>query len=308
MQDKRILVAGYGKLGRRVARQLAEQHTVYALKRNPQAPDGEVKLCFADIAQLEDLTGCLQQAIPDGVDYLIYCLSPGERSEQGYRAAYLTGLKNILTALPGIARLRHVIFVSSTSVYHQCDDEWVDEQSPCQPVSFSGKILREAEQFLQSQPVASTIVRFSGIYGGGRSRLIEQVRQALENNDPIKLAEGYTNRIHEDDCVGFLCHLMELLDQEEKLEPMYLATDSAPVPLAQVYQFIGEQLQDGLSANEQCTLQLEISSPLETGSTAKALRRAGSKRCCNTLLLNSGYELTFPTYREGYARCQAEVF
>jgi nucleoside-diphosphate-sugar epimerase len=300
MQDKRILVAGYGKLGRRVARQLAEQHTVYALKRNPQTPDGEVKLCFADITQLDNLTGCLQQTIPGGVDYLIYCLSPGERSEQGYRAAYLTGLQNILSALPSIATVRHVIFVSSTSVYHQCDDEWVDEQSPCQPVSFSGNILREAEQYLQSQPVASTIVRFSGIYGAGRSRLIEQVREALQNGSPLTVAEGFSNRIHEDDCVGFLCHLMGLLDQGKSLAPLYVASDSEPGSLAEVYAFIGEQLQTRECSETPTSASLQIKTSTSSTSTS-SIRRAGSKRCRNDLMLNSGYRLRYPSYREGYA-------
>lgn len=296
MQDKRILVAGYGKLGQRVARQLASQHPVYALKRSPQTPDPEVSLCFADVTRPESLTRSLQQTLPEGVDYLIYCLSPSERSEPGYRAAYVTGLMNVLGAMPNSVRLKHIIFVSSTSVFHQADDEWVDEQTPCQPTSFAGKVLLEAEQFLQlhsqKQPVATTVVRFSGIYGGGRSRLIEQVRQALQSGSSLAVAEGFSNRIHEDDCVGFLCHLMALLEQGETLEPIYLATDSEPVALAEVYQFVARQLQDiepGLAKHQ---LQTEVS--------ARVPRRAGSKRCRNSKLLASGYTLKFPSYKQGY--------
>ena len=299
MQDKRILVAGYGKLGQRVARQLATKHQVTALKRSPQAPDQDVHLCFADVTQPEKLNQCLAQNLPEGVDYLIYCLSPSERSEQGYRAAYVTGLKNVLAALPNSARLKHLIFVSSTSVFHHSEHEWVDEQTPCQPSSFAGKVLLEAEQFLQQQAVTTSVVRFSGIYGGERSRLIEQVRQALLSGSSLAVAEGFSNRIHEDDCVGFLCHLMDLLDQGKRLETLYLATDSKPVALAEVYQFISEQLQAGLATEEQRPLQLEHN------TQANKQRRAGSKRCCNALLLNSGYALKYPSYREGYARCRA---
>lgn len=301
MKDKRILVAGYGKLGQRVARQLATAHQVFALKRSPQAPDTDVSLCFADVTQPENLTRSLKQALPEGVDYLIYCLSPSERSEQGYRAAYVTGLKNVLGAMPNSARLKHLIFVSSTSVFHQSEDEWVDEQTLCQPTGFAGKVLLEAEQFLQQQSVASTAVRFSGIYGGGRSRLIEQVHQALQGSSTLAVAEGFSNRIHEDDCVGFLGHLMDLLDQGKTLASLYVATDSEPVTLAEVYQFISEQLQAGLSAKERRPLQLE------TNAAANTRRRAGSKRCHNRLLLNSGYQLKFPSYREGYAQCETAL-
>ena len=31
------------------------------------------------------------------------------------------------------------------------------------------------------------------------------------------------------------------------------------------------------------------------------MRRAGSKRCRNRLLLETGFEFTYPSYREGYA-------
>ncbi len=298
MQDKHILVAGYGKLGRRVALQLADRYRVTALKRSAQRPDPEVALCFADINQQASLTKVLAQALPEGAHYLLYCLSPAERSEAGYRAAYLNGLTNLLAALPNRQALRHVIFVSSTSVYHQADGQWVDEHSPCEPTAFSGKVLLEAEQFLQQQAVDSTIVRFSGIYGGSRSRLISQVQQALEGNRLLTYSSGFTNRIHEDDCVGFLCHLMSLLDQHESLAPLYIGTDSEPVELAEVYRYIAGQLQSDLAVEQRQTLTL-LENPDATQS-----RRAGSKRCSNRLMLSSGYQLIFPSYREGYARIQ----
>ena len=296
MQDKHILVAGYGKLGRRVAMQLADSFRVSALKRSPQTPDAGVALCFADLNDPPGLSETLAQALPDGADYLLYCLSPSERSEAGYRAAYLNGLKNLLTAIPNRNALKHVIFVSSTSVYQQDSGEWVDEQSPCQPTSFSGKILLEAEQFLQRQAIKATIVRFSGIYGGSRSRLIDQVRHALDKDEVLTASPGFTNRIHEDDCVGFLCHLMTLLAQNKSVAPLYLGTDSEPVEQAEVYRFIAGQLQAELALEQRQTLKLE-----DSPETAKP-RRAGSKRCANRLMLSTGYELRFPSFRQGYAQ------
>ena len=43
--------------------------------------------------------------------------------------------------------------------------------------------------------------------------------------------------------------------------------------------------------------------PLRDAAPASAppRRRAGSKRCRNTRLLESGYNFRYPTFREGYA-------
>lgn len=301
MQDKRILLAGYGKLGQRVAAQLATDHPVMALKRSPQPATDKIRLCFADLTRPEQLRPALEASIPQGVHYLIYCLSPSERSEHGYRNAYFVGLKNLLAALPYAPSLEHIIFVSSTSVFHHEQHEWVDEQTLCQPEQFSGRILLEAERYLQGYPVPSTIVRFSGIYGGGRSRLIDQVRHALATHQPVSLAGGFSNRIHEDDCVGFLCHLIKLLDQGRKPEALYIASDSMPVELADVYCYIAAELQKDLAAESQTQLVIQQSE----GHQIK--RRAGSKRCTNQRMLNSGYQLKYPSYREGYAAPQASA-
>ena len=44
-------------------------------------------------------------------------------------------------------------------------------------------------------------------------------------------------------------------------------------------------------------------SPLRSAaaSSPPSHRRAGSKRCRNRRLLESGYEFLYPTFREGYA-------
>jgi len=84
MQGKRILVVGYGKLGQRVAHKLSEKHQVIALKRSPIEQVGKVSMCFADVTESVSVKDSLHESVAGGVDYLIYCLSPSERSEQGY--------------------------------------------------------------------------------------------------------------------------------------------------------------------------------------------------------------------------------
>lgn len=294
MQRKRILVIGYGKLGSRVAQELSQDHQVIVIKRSKVENEHNLTMCYADITQSKSLENICQQNFAD-IDYLIYCLSPSERTEEGYRDAYVTGLKNVMSCLPKLNTLKQLIFISSTSVYHQAKGEAVDETSACLPSTFSGKILLEAEAYIARLNVASTTIRFSGIYGRTRSRLIYQVEQALQNGEVLSASPGYTNRIHEDDCVGFICHLIGLLEQDKQLEACYIGTDSCPVEQVKVYQFIAKKL---LSSSKEFKGSSVFK--IEEASSAKSSRRAGSKQCMNKRMIQSGYQLKFDSYKEGY--------
>ena len=119
-----------------------------------------------------------------------------------------------------------------------------------------------------------------GIYGPGRTRLIEQVRSGLHVPES---PEQYTNRIHRDDAAGLLAHLLLQADKGELLAPCYLGVDDEPAPLYEVATWLAEQL--GVSL-------------LEEGATAN---RLGSKRCSNALARESGWVPQYPSYREGYS-------
>ena len=280
MSSKRILMLGCGKIGLRVANLLCTEHKVWGLSRNSQANTAKnIEFITADVCDLNKL----KTQIPENLDYVIYCLTPSERSEQAYRQVYLTGLNNLFAALPEGQHLKRLYFISSTGVYHQNNDEVVDESSTTFPTSFSGQVLLEAEALCTQSIHPSTIIRFSGIYGGQRSRLIEQVKkgEAKLSNKP-----RLTNRIHEDDCVGFICHLIQEDMQGKNNERLYLASDERPVDLNDVLRFLASKL------------SLELAHQSES---KKDTRRAGNKKCSNLKMLESGYKLRFTGYQEGYS-------
>ncbi|MFT6123803.1 MAG: nucleoside-diphosphate-sugar epimerase [Oleiphilaceae bacterium] len=287
MSAKRILIVGCGKIGLRVATLLSKSHHVWGLNRSihskgVQSVDSEntshIQFITADVCKPESLNSQL----PEHLDYIIYCIAPTERNEAAYREVYLTGLKNVISALPNPDFLKRLYFISSTSVYHQDDHSLVDETSATLPISFSGRVLLEAEAYCNQLPISSTIIRFSGIYGANRSRLIEQVNM---HNAKLSANTRLTNRIHEDDCVGFILHLIQQNIQGNINEPVYLASDSEPVDLNEVIKFLAKILGHELTA--------------ETSNDAEK-RRAGNKKCSNQKMLDSGYQLHFPSYREGY--------
>ena len=101
---------------------------------------------------------------------LVYCVAASQRDEAGYRQAYVEGLANLQAALAS-QDVKRILFVSSSAVYHQNDDGWVDEASTTQPPRFNGKVMLEAEQqAADSMTIPGTVVRFQWhLWAGAQS-------------------------------------------------------------------------------------------------------------------------------------------
>lgn len=272
------LIVGCGDVGSRLGVRLAAAGwTVHGLRRSvAQLP-----------VQLLPVAGDLQSdacppAWPTGtLDYLVYCVAADESGEAGYRAAYVEGLRRVLGWLAQHGqRPKRLLFVSSSSVYGQQDGEWIDEASPAEAASFSGRIMREAEQLALRSGMAATVVRLTGIYGPGRRRLLDQVRQGYRVAIEPPL---YGNRIHVDDAAGLLAFLLQADARGMALDDCYLGVDDTPAPLHDVVSWLREQL--------------GVSHWAEQAS----VRRAGSKRCSNARARALGWQPQYASYREGYA-------
>lgn len=274
----RMLIAGCGYVGSALGRELiAATHEVWGLARNPASiPDG-IRPIAADLGIAESLG-----RLPPALDVVFYMAAPGGSSDERYRTVYVDGLANLLAALVAQHRLpSRVFFVSSTAVYAQDQQEWVDESSPTLPIHFSGRRLLEAEATLRAAPIPGTVIRFGGIYGPGRTRLVKSVQsgRAVFRESPPQ----WTNRIHRDDCAGALRHLAGLADPAD----LYLGVDCEPAREQDVQRWLAEAL--------------DAPPPRPTSADDPAARAArGNKRCRNDRLLASGYTFAYPTYREGY--------
>lgn len=281
LAGQRILIAGCGDLGSSLGLALlVEGAQVWGLRRHPARIPPGLQPLQGDVSTpdgLASLTGL-------SLDYAVVILTPGGFDDDSYRRVYVDGLRHLLASLPDVKRL---LFVSSTSVFAQSDGGWVDENSPTAPDSFSGRRLLEAEQLLPASGRAYSVLRFGGIYGLGRSRLIDEVVAGIGSP-----ASGpFSNRIHRDDCVGILHHLLRLDAGGHAVEEMYLGVDSCPAPLTEVKQWVAQQL--GLPADH-------------LRPSDKERSRGGNKRCSNARLLASGYRLIYPGYQDGYRAMLAQ--
>ncbi len=270
------LIVGCGDLGTETGlRLVAAGWSVTGVRRSPH------RLPESIVGVSADLTGSLNElpsASPQHVDALVFTPTAGERSAEAYRAVYLDGLIRLLDALDDSGRTPgRVLAVSSTAVYGTDDGGDVDETTPTSPTSATGQVLVQAEVALHARRRDATTLRLAGLYGPGRTSLIEQVRrgEAL-----VPEERALTNRIHRDDAAAAIVHL---LTQVAEPAPIYLGVDHAPVDRGEVIRFLASEL--GMPEPP-------------TGPTPR--RRGSNKRCRNDRLVATGFEFTYPTYREGY--------
>jgi nucleoside-diphosphate-sugar epimerase len=270
----RILIAGCGDIGTALGtRLLADGHDVWGLRRSAAPlPAGMhvLRMDLTDPAALGNL--------PDGFDTVFYIVTPDAYEDAAYASAFVCGTENLLRALSSDgARPGRLIFVSSTSVYGQSHGEWVDETSATDPRSFAGKRLLQGEEFVLGGHVPGTVVRFGGIYGRGEGRLVKRIRDGAPCQEAPPL---YTNRIHRDDCVSVLHHLLDL----DHPQQIYLGVDSEPASQCAVMEWI--------------SAELGLPPPLRTAAVDE--HGKGGKRCRNARLLATGYRFLYPSYRDGY--------
>ena len=278
MSAPSVVIAGCGGVGSRLASQLlAAGWEVHGLRRNvARLPEGVIGIA-GDLFNKE----CPDTWPIGGVDYLVYCAAATDHDEAGYRKAYVQGLQHVLEWLGDYGQEpKHLVFVSSSSVYGQQNGEWVDETSPTQAVGYSGQVMLEAEQVAFDSGIPATTVRLTGIYGPGREWLLSQVRQGYRVAVEPPL---YGNRIHVDDAAGLLAYLLLHVEQGGALEKVYIGVDNAPAPLAEVVDWLRGYL--------------GVTEWAEDAS----VRRAGSKQCSNARAKALGWTPTYPSYREGYA-------
>ena len=270
-----LLVIGCGDLGGAVASHFAAQGwSVTGVRRSTAAITG-VNMIAADVTQPATLAP-LRALAPE---FVLIVLTPGSFSDERYRAVYVDGLANILTNLD-CSHLRRLLWVSSTSVFNQDDGSLLDETSPAQPASFSGRRLLEAEQLLRSSALPQTSVRFGGIYGPGRDRLLQQLRGGRRSpSSPPKIS----NRIHRDDAAGILQFLLQRAADGTALDELYLGVDTAPTPIAEVEQWFAQYLHLEYDAMTIATGEL----------------RGGNKRCSSARLQQLGYRFIYPSFRQG---------
>lgn len=213
MKNK-ISILGIGWLGFPLAKKLIE--IGYEIKGSTTSENKLDELKTNDIQpfQIElsenEIIGNIENFLNES-EVLIIDIPPKLRNNPTEN--FVEKIKLLITAIEK-STVKNVLFVSSTSVYADAFPILeIDENTIPNPDSESGKQLLETEQILLSNTnFQTTILRFGGLIG--------------EDRHPIKFLAGKTNLenpdapinlIHQDDCVGIICEILNQVQQDKTI-------------------------------------------------------------------------------------------
>jgi nucleoside-diphosphate-sugar epimerase len=267
---RRILIAGCGYVGTaaadlfHAAGWLVEgwTHSAISAARLLDKPYPINTVDFTDRHQVN--------ARPQNFELVIHCASTRGGDAESYRQVYLNGVTNLLDRFIGST----VLFTSSTSVYAQQGGEWVNEQSPAQPLHEAGKVLRETEDLVLSS--GGIVVRLAGIHGPGRSAILTRFLRG-EAIDPAD--DRYMNHIHRDDVAEALVVLAETSTRQDSI---YNIADDSPILRTDCYRWLSEKL----------------SRPMPPKGDVPGPRKRGrsNKRISNLKLHECGWVPRYPSF------------
>ncbi|XAS64754.1 NAD(P)H-binding protein [Micrococcaceae bacterium Sec5.8] len=295
-----VLMAGCGDLGTEAGLRFAKAgHRVVGWRRSPEKLPAAIEGVAADLSSDE------LPPVPADTTAVVVAVAADAPTEAAYRAAYVDGLSNVVDAiLASGAPVRRVVFVSSTAVHGDAGGNWIDERTTPEPGGFSGRIIREAEELLSRRlsgtGITPVVLRLGGIYGPGRTRLIDQVRGG---SAVIPAESRFTNRIHRDDAAAAIEHLCTM---DAVPAPVYLGVDNEPAELGEVLGFLAAELglprppSDAVEHNGTGGTSQGRGSTGGTSQGRGEPSRGGNKRCSNALLRSTGFVFQYPGFREGY--------
>jgi nucleoside-diphosphate-sugar epimerase len=287
----RVAVLGCGYVGLELCRQLGGE--AVGVRRSTDGlraiEETGATAVQADVTEPETLA-----AVPDA-DVVVFAASSGGRGAEAAREVYVEGQQNALAEFAGRAEPPdRYVYTSSTGVYGDHGGDWVDEETPLEPVTEKTEVLVEAERVAldgaRERGIDGTVARYAGLYGPERYRLARYVE------GPV--TEGYLNMVHRDDAAGAVGFLVtEDLARDEAV----LVVDDEPVEKWAFADWLAEQ------CGEPAPPKRTVEERLESDVPESVRRRlTTSKRCSNAKLRELGYEFRYPTYREGYRAAIAD--
>jgi nucleoside-diphosphate-sugar epimerase len=270
-----VLIAGCGDLGTEAGlRFAADGHRVVGLRRRADLLPSRIEGRSVDLRREAPV-------VDDDTEVVVVALAAGSRTPGEYRATYVVGLRNVLDGIAASSAGPRLLVVSSTAVYDVTDGGLVTEETPARGGTPTADVLLEAEQLLRERAPEAVLLRLGGVYGPGRERLIEQVRDGSATRSERRDGSPHTNRIHRDDAAAAIVHLTTVVSEPEAV---YLGVDDEPVRLDEVLLFLAAEL--------------GVAAPPTAPPTGR--QAGGDKRLSNARLRSTGFAFAYPTFREGY--------
>ena len=186
--------------------------------------------------------------------------------------------------------LEWIGYLSTVGVYGDHDGAWVDEDTPCKPVSKRSldRLRTEADwqAFANAKQIPLVMLRLSGIYGRGRNGLVNLANGTAKR--VIKPGQIF-NRIHVDDIASAVQYL-----STSNISAIFNVTDSEPAPPQDVVTFCAALM--GILPPPEIPYDEANMSPMARSFYGEV------KRVSNAKLLGTGFEFTNPDYRTAFTK------
>ena len=268
-----VLILGCGDIGTRVGLSLLEGGwRVAAARRNPDRLPDQFDRHTVNLADPASW-GSLDAVAPD---YVVVTPTPQSYDPAGYQAGF-AGVAKTLASQKWIAPCHRVIWVSSTRVYRESGGGWVDEHSPLNLDEAQASSMIAGEVAIRRAATA-TIIRPAGVYGDPEGMLMRRVRVG-EGGATTAL---YGNRIHREDLARLVVHCIDRDVAGQSVPPTVVGADDDQTPTHEIEDWLADQIGVTLTRPPD-------PSPLRA-----------NRRCRNALLEKIGFQLSYPTWREGY--------
>lgn len=297
---RRLVVFGAGYIGGALARRAAaDGWRVTALTRNPDTAAAlRAAGCAVVVARLDADDWWDAPELRDGAERVAVTVAAGGGGAEGYRRSYVDGLASVVGwarrsvergAWSGERGAGHLIYTSSTSVYPQGGGARVTEADPVGGEAETTRALVEAEGIAAGWPGPATILRLAGIYGPGRTHLVEQVRRGEASGHP----EAHLNLIHRDDIVAACAAVWARGGAGDTGAEIFNLADEGAATKGEVVAWLAARL--------------GVGAPVFTGAPAGGRRMVTPDRIIDAGRARTvlGWRAGRPTFREGYAEVLA---
>lgn len=276
LADRTILVAGCGYLGLEVAK-VFKRHgwRVCGLSRTAEscreiARAAGIEMVSADLTDRDSLRAA--KGLLPRFSTFVHCASSSRGGPEAYEKVFVQGLRNLVEEFEP----NRFLFTGSTSVYAQLDGSEVNESSPAEPATETGKLLVQAEQV--ALQAGGLVARLAGLYGPDRSVILRRFFQrtaVLEDG-----GDRIINQIHRDDAAGAIFHLLAETAGNGRL---YNVTDDEPMTQREIMEWLA------------ALYRMPV--PPE-GPRRPSKRGRSSKRISNARLRETGWQPAYPSFRD----------
>jgi nucleoside-diphosphate-sugar epimerase len=228
---RRLLIIGCGDVALRMVSLVRGRYVVYALARDrarfPELRALGLKPVWGDLDRpdsLATLAGLAQD--------VVHFAPPPRDGVHDTRTAHLIAALARAQSVP-----QHLVYLSTSGVYGDCDGELVAETRPLRPQTERAQRRADAEQRLRSWGARSgvrvTLVRVPGIYAADRLPL-----ERLRRGTPALAADedAFVNHVHADD----LARIVLAALRRGQPNRSYNAVDDVPQRMGEYFDVVAD--------------------------------------------------------------------